>query len=148
MAARKHPTPELLGILPLQDAVLFPNTVIPLAVVKRPGILLVEEALREGKQIGLVVLKDKDIEDPGPDDLRLVGTIGTIQKMLKVPDGTLRCIVAGGPVFGMDEFVSTEPCLTATYRDGILTIALPIAAHNRIPTVTTEIRMTVTRTLA
>ena len=25
-------TPEILGILPLQDAVLFPNTVIPLAV--------------------------------------------------------------------------------------------------------------------
>jgi ATP-dependent Lon protease len=91
MAARKQPTPDILGILPLQDAVLFPNTVIPLAVVKRPGILLVEEALREGKQIGLVVLKDKDIEDPGPDDLRRVGTIGTIQKMLKVPDGTLPC---------------------------------------------------------
>ena len=37
---------------------------------------------------------------------------------------------------------------SATYRDGILTIALPLAAHKRIPTVTTEIRMTVTRTLA
>ena len=98
MAPRKIVTPDVLGILPLQDAVLFPNTVIPLAVIKRPGIALVEEALREGKQIGLVVLKDKDIEDPGPDDLRRIGTIGTIQKMLKVPDGTLRCIVAGGPV--------------------------------------------------
>jgi len=110
-------TPDILGILPLQDAVLFPNTVIPLAVVKRPGIALVEEALREGKQIGLVVLKDKETEDPGPDDLRLVGTIGTIQKMLKVPDGTLRCIVAGGPVFAIDEFVSTEPYLAATYHE-------------------------------
>jgi HSP20 family protein len=37
---------------------------------------------------------------------------------------------------------------TASYRDGILTIALPLASHDRIPTVTTEIRMTVTRTLA
>jgi ATP-dependent Lon protease len=110
-------SPDILGILPLQDAVLFPNTVIPLAVVKRPGIALVEEALREGKQIGLVVLKDKDIEDPGPDDLRRVGTIGTIQKMLKVPDGTLRCIVAGGPVFEVDEFVSTQPYMASTYHE-------------------------------
>ncbi len=109
--------PEILGILPLQDAVLFPNTVIPLAVVKRPGIQLVEEALREGKQIGLVALKDKDTEDPGPDDLRAVGTIGTIQKMLKVPDGTLRCIVAGGSVFRVDQFVATEPYLAATYTE-------------------------------
>src|ERR1700719_3123131 len=102
MAARPSktaPVTDILGILPLQDAVLFPNTVIPLAVVKRPGIQLVEEALREGKQIGLVALKNKETEDPGPDDLRRIGTIGTIQKMLKVPDGTLRCIVAGGPVF-------------------------------------------------
>src|SRR5580693_6776246 len=117
MAPRKLVTPDVLGILPLQDAVLFPNTVIPLAVVKRPGIALVEEALREGKQIGLVVLKDKEVEDPGADDLRRIGTIGTIQKMLKVPDGTLRCIVAGGPVFEIDQIVSTEPYLAATYHE-------------------------------
>jgi ATP-dependent Lon protease len=109
--------PEILGILPLQDAVLFPNTVIPLAVVKRPGIALVEEALREGKPIGLIALKDKDTEDPGPDDLRRIGTIGTIQKMLKVPDGTLRCIVAGGPVFRADQFVSTQPYLATTFTE-------------------------------
>ncbi len=115
--AKPDKAPEILGILPLQDAVLFPNTVIPLAVVKRPGIQLVEEALREGKQIGLVVLKDKETEDPGPDDVRRFGTIGTIQKMLKVPDGTLRCIVAGGPVFRIDQFVATEPYLAATYTE-------------------------------
>ena len=117
MATRNPKTPDIIGILPLQEAVLFPNTVIPLAVVKKPGILLVEEALREGKQIGLVVLKDKDIDDPGPGDVRRVGTIGTVQKMLKVPDGTLRCIVAGGPVFRIDEFVGTEPYLAATYTE-------------------------------
>ena len=104
---------ELLGILPLQDAVLFPNTVIPLAVVKKPGIALVEEALREGKPIGLVALNDKDIEEPGPDDVRRVGTVGTIQKMLKVPDGTLRCIVAGSSVFRIDSFTQVEPYLAA-----------------------------------
>jgi ATP-dependent Lon protease len=121
MAARKIAKPpvelETIGILPLQEAVLFPNTVIPLAVVKKPGILLVEEALREGKQIGLVVLKEKDTEDPGPNDIRRFGTIGTIQKMLKVPDGTLRCIVAGQSVFEIDEFMQTQPYMTATYRE-------------------------------
>ena len=117
MATRTPNSPDILGILPLQEAVLFPNTVIPLAVVKKPGIALVEEALREGKPIGLVVMRDKDIDDPGPGDVRRVGTIGTVQKMLKVPDGTLRCIVAGGPVFRIDEFVGTEPYLAATYTE-------------------------------
>jgi len=114
MASRTK-TPDIIGILPLQEAVLFPNTVIPLAVVKKPGIALVEEALREGKPIGLVVLKDKETDDPGPGDIRRYGTIGTIQKMLKVPDGTLRCIVAGGDVFRIDDYVQTEPYLAATY---------------------------------
>src|SRR6516225_4458659 len=95
---------NLIGILPLQEAVLFPSTVIPLAVVKKPGIQLVEEALREGKPIGLTVLKDRETENPGPDDVHRVGTIGVIQKMLKVPDGTIRCIVAGQSVFQADKF--------------------------------------------
>jgi ATP-dependent Lon protease len=117
MATRNPKSPDILGILPLQEAVLFPNTVIPLAVVKKPGIALVEEALREGKPIGLVVMRDKDIDEPGPGDVRRIGTIGTVQKMLKVPDGTLRCIVAGGPVFRIDEFVGTEPYLAATFTE-------------------------------
>jgi len=108
---------ELLGILPLQDAVLFPNTVIPLAVIKKPGIALVEEALRDGRQIGLVALRDKDTEDPAPEDLRRVGTLGTIQRMIKVPDGTIRCIVAGNSVFRIDEFTQTEPYIAASVTE-------------------------------
>ena len=96
---------------------LFPHTVIPLAVVKKPGIQLVEEALREGKPIGLTVLKDRDTENPGPDDVQRVGTIGIIQKMLKVPDGTLRCIVAGQGVFKIEQFSQVAPYMVATYID-------------------------------
>jgi ATP-dependent Lon protease len=108
---------NLIGILPLQEAVLFPNTVIPLAVVKKPGIQLVEEALREGKPIGLAVLKDREIENPGPKDVHRIGTIGTVQKMLKVPDGTLRCIVAGQQVFKIEEFTQTDPYMVAAYTE-------------------------------
>jgi ATP-dependent Lon protease len=120
MSAQKKPAivpANLIGILPLQEAVLFPNTVIPLAVVKKPGIQLVEEALREGKPIGLTVLKDREIENPEPDDVQRVGTIGVIQKMLKVPDGTLRCIVAGQQVFKIEQFTQTSPYMVAAYTE-------------------------------
>ncbi|MBV8363856.1 MAG: endopeptidase La, partial [Candidatus Eremiobacteraeota bacterium] len=63
------------------------------------------------------VLRDKDKEDPGPDDIQNVGTIGTIQKMLKVPDGTLRCIVAGQSVFRVDHVMQTEPYMVAAYSE-------------------------------
>ncbi|MBV8155712.1 MAG: endopeptidase La [Candidatus Eremiobacteraeota bacterium] len=106
-----------IGILPLQEAVLFPHTVIPLAVVKKPGIQLVEEALREGKPIGLTVLKDREVDNPGPDDVSRIGTIGVIQKMLKVPDGTLRCIVAGQQVFKIEQFTQVAPYMVAAYAE-------------------------------
>uniref|UniRef100_E6Q261 endopeptidase La n=1 Tax=mine drainage metagenome TaxID=410659 RepID=E6Q261_9ZZZZ len=119
MAAKAKPIVPagLLGILPLQEAVLFPNTVIPLAVVKKPGIRLVEEAIREGRPIGLTVLKDREVENPGPDDVERIGTIGVIQKMLKVPDGTLRCIVAGQSVFRIEQFTQSDPYLVAAYTE-------------------------------
>ncbi len=120
MSPQKKPAivpANLIGILPLQEAVLFPHTVIPLAVVKKPGIQLVEEALREGKPIGLTVLKDREIENPEPDDIQRVGTIGVIQKMLKVPDGTLRCIVAGQQVFKIEQFTQTAPYMVAAYSE-------------------------------
>jgi ATP-dependent Lon protease len=120
MAEKSNPNivpANLIGILPLQEAVLFPHTVIPLAVVKKSGIQLVEEALREGKPIGLTVLRDREVEDPGPNDVHRIGTIGVIQKMLKVPDGTLRCIVAGQQVFEIEQFTQETPYMVAAYTE-------------------------------
>ncbi|MGH7738284.1 MAG: endopeptidase La [Candidatus Tyrphobacter sp.] len=115
-SARPAASPSI-GVLPLQDAVLFPNTAIPLAVVKKPGVQLVEEALREGKSIGLCLLRDREIENPAAEDLHRIGTVGVIQKMLKVPDGTLRCIVAGQQVFRIEQFLQEQPYMIATYSE-------------------------------
>ncbi|TAM73760.1 endopeptidase La [bacterium] len=113
MPAKNESAHQTLAILPLQEAVLYPNTVLPLAVVKKAGIQLVEEALKDGRPIGFVVLKDREVETPTADDLRRVGTIGIIQKMLKVPDGTLRCIVGGTQAFAIETFTQVEPYFKA-----------------------------------
>ncbi len=105
--------PNELAILPLQDGVLFPNTVMPMAVTKQHGIKLVEDALKAGAPVGVVALKDRDASPPGPDDVHLVGTVAIIQKMIKVPDGTLRCIISGTVPFRIDEFSQAQPYLAA-----------------------------------
>src|SRR6202022_129048 len=117
--AQKSPTapstggtiPAQLAILPLQEAVLFPNTVMPLAVTKPHGIKLVEDALRSGEPVGVVALRDRDASPPTPDDVYTVGTLAIIQKMIKVPDGTLRCIISGTVPFKITEFTQAEPYL-------------------------------------
>jgi len=105
--------PSELAILPLQEAVLFPNTVMPLAVTKQHGIKLVEDALKNGVPVGVVALKEKDASPPGPEDVYTVGTVAIIQKMIKVPDGTLRCIISGTVPFKVDEFTQAQPYLAA-----------------------------------
>jgi ATP-dependent Lon protease len=105
--------PSELAILPLQEAVLFPNTVMPLAVTKQHGIKLVEDALKNGVPVGVIALKEKDASPPGPEDVYTVGTVAIIQKMIKVPDGTLRCIISGTVPFKVDEFTQAQPYLAA-----------------------------------
>src|SRR5579864_412768 len=105
--------PSELAVLPLQEAVLFPNTVMPLAITKPHGIKLVEDALRSGNPVGVVALKDRDASPPTPDDVYTVGTLAIIQKMIKVPDGTLRCIISGTVPFKITEFTQAEPYLAA-----------------------------------
>jgi len=103
--------PSELALLPLQDAVLFPNTVMPLAVTKAHGVKLVEDALKNSAPIGVVALKDKDVVPPTPDDVFTVGTVAIIQKMIRVPDGTLRCIISGTVPFKVTEFTQAQPYL-------------------------------------
>jgi ATP-dependent Lon protease len=105
--------PTELAIMPLQDAVLFPNTVMPMAVTKQHGIKLVEDALKAGNPIGVVALRDRDASPPGPEDVHTVGTVAIIQKMIKVPDGTLRCIISGTVPFRVEEFTQAQPYLAA-----------------------------------
>jgi ATP-dependent Lon protease len=105
--------PAQLAILPLQEAVLFPNTVMPLAVTKQHGIKLVEDALRSGAPVGVVALRDRDASPPTPEDVYQVGTVAIIQKMIKLPDGTLRCIISGTVPFKVVEFTQAQPYLAA-----------------------------------
>ena len=75
-----------LPILPLRDAVVYPNMVIPLFVGRENSITALESALKTGKQVFLVAQKDQSIEHPAVDDLYKFGTIATVLQVLKLPD--------------------------------------------------------------
>jgi ATP-dependent Lon protease len=109
--------PDLLPVLPLREMVAFPNTMTPLAVGQERSIRLVNDALSRDRMLVIVASKDQDIEQPGPDDVYRVGVAGTIARMLKMPDGTLRILVQGGPRVRIDEFIAQEPYLMARIRE-------------------------------
>ncbi len=109
--------PELLPVLPLRDTVTFPDTLTPLAVGQERSIQLVNDVLARDRQLVMVGSKDPEAEAPGPGQLYRVGVVGTVARMLKVPDGTLRILVQGGQRVNIEAWESEEPYLVARLSD-------------------------------
>jgi ATP-dependent Lon protease len=105
--------PDILGLLPLRSAVVFPHAVVPLAAGRSSSIRLIEEVAKSGRLVGAVMQKDPSVDAPGGADLHTVGTLTLIHKVLKQPDGTLRLVVQGISRFRVVEVIETAPCLRA-----------------------------------
>ena len=65
----------------------------------------------------MVASKDPENDTPGPDDLYRVGVAGTVARMMKVPDGTLRILVQGGVRIRLLDYVSEQPYLVARIEE-------------------------------
>ena len=125
--------PEALPVLPLKETVALPNSMTPLAVGQERSVQLVNDALGRDRMLVMLASKDADIEQPGPDDLFRVGVAGTIARMLRMPDGTLRILVQGGVRVRIDDFVSEDPYLVAriTEEPDILELSSELEALTR-----------------
>lgn len=112
---KPNPTkyPDVLPILPLRGVVVYPQTAVPLTVGQPRSIRLVDEVVGGDKLVGLLASKNPELETPGPADLYQVGTIATVHRLLRAPDGTVRLLVQGMERFRVVEFVGEEPYLKA-----------------------------------
>src|SRR2546428_3354521 len=94
---RRRPQPLDIGLplLPVRDIVVFPYMVVPLPVGRDASVRAVESAFNADRQLVLVTQRQGAVEEPEPDDLYQVGTVASILRMLKLPDGRLRLLVQG-----------------------------------------------------
>jgi len=106
--------PELLPILPLFDAALFPKMVLPLVVMQGESVRLVDEAMAKNRIIGLVVSK-KPEEGLKPEhkDLAQIGTSALILKMAKTQDNRTQLLVQGLHRFKIKSWENNRPYLRA-----------------------------------
>lgn len=110
-------TPPELPVLPLRNTVLFPGVVIPITVGRDRSIRLIQDVYRGNRTLGVVSQKDADIEEPNQEDLNKVGTIATIIRMLRMPDGSTTAVIQGKKRFEMLEMVRTDPYFTARIKE-------------------------------
>lgn len=92
---RQPPQPTHLPILPVRDVVIFPYMIIPLFVGRSSSINAVDHAIAGDKHIFLSAQKDYHEEEPVPNGVYSIGTIGLIMRMHKLPDGRVKILVQG-----------------------------------------------------
>ena len=112
-AAQDGALPEALPVLPLKDNVVFPDTLTPLAVGQERSIRLLNDVLGGNRMLVMAASRDPELDEPEPGDVHAVGVAGVVQRMIKVPDGTLRILVQGTQRVALGDFESTEPYLIA-----------------------------------
>jgi ATP-dependent Lon protease len=106
---REIEIPTLLPILPVRDIVIFPYMILPLFVGREMSIKAIEQATSSNKMILLITQKDVNVESPSIDDLYTVGTVGSILRVLKLPDGRLKVLVQGLAKARIIRYTQREP---------------------------------------
>ena len=99
--------------LPLRDVVVYPHMVIPLFVGRDKSIKALEKAMESNKQILLVAQKSAAVDDPGVNDIYMVGTLSNILQLLKLPDGTIKVLVEGAARAKVLSYRDTDNHITA-----------------------------------
>ena len=103
--------PDSLPLLPIRDAVVFPSMILPLFVGRDVSVQAIETALEGDRLLALATQRDPEIEDPGPDDLYSVGTVGMIMRLMRLPDDRLKVLVQGLSKIKIVNFLRTEPLI-------------------------------------
>jgi ATP-dependent Lon protease len=93
---RSTPIPsDALIIVPVRNIVLFPNVIIPITIAQPKSIAAAQQAVREQRQIGILLQRDAELSDPGPDDLHSVGTVANIVRYITGPDDSHHLVCQG-----------------------------------------------------
>jgi ATP-dependent Lon protease len=82
-------------LLAVRDAVVFPHMMIPLFVGRDRSLRAVDKALEGDHCIIIVTQKEPELSEPAPNDLYEIGTLASIARMLRMPDGTTSVLVEG-----------------------------------------------------
>jgi ATP-dependent Lon protease len=105
-----------LPMMPIRDMVIFPYMMTPFVVGRESSVRALEEALTGDRKIFLATQHDAGIDEPRPEDIYSVGTIGNIVQSVKMPDGNIKVLVEGLERAKAVEMNDTDGFFVATVR--------------------------------
>ena len=101
--------PEELSIIPINDMVIYPHTLAPLAIVDKRGTDAVDYAMSHNRMLGAIAIKSKGKAEVSKEEFYEIGSVMVIHKMLKMPDGSMRLIIQGLAKIRVTEYLQKEP---------------------------------------
>lgn len=120
---------ETYPILPLRDIVVYPKMIVPLFVGREKSIKALQSAIDNDQNIVLATQKEAAVEDPKPEDIFAVGTLGTVVQLVRLPDGTVKVLVEGLERVKIDDFIMA---------DGFMQVEVEILTEDNVHDVETE----------
>ncbi len=105
--------PKELPILPLRNTVPFPFVMVPLTVGIPRSVKIIEDALKGNSLIGMIASRDPSVEEPAPDQVYTVGTVGRILRVVRAQDGTMQVVVQGLERMRVAQWLAPEPYMKA-----------------------------------
>jgi ATP-dependent Lon protease len=105
--------PDALIIVPVRGIVLFPHLVLPITLARPRSIAAAQQAVRDQRQVGILMQRAADIADPAPIDMHRMGTVASIVRYLTAPDGTHHLVCQGDQRFQVTEFLNGWPFFVA-----------------------------------
>lgn len=105
---------ELLPVIPTMDVVVFPHMIVPLLVLDERIINGINQSLDGSKKVLLLAAKKK-IDDHqgaiGTKDLYDVGTVSSIMRIIKIPEGGVKVLVQGISKARVKEIITDDNIL-------------------------------------
>ena len=100
-------------IVPVRSFVLFPGMVMPITIGRPRSIAAAQQALREQRQVGILMQREAGLDDPSPGDMHRMGTVANIVRYVTGPDGAQHLVCQGEQRFQILEFLSGWPFFVA-----------------------------------
>ncbi|KGP62577.1 peptidase [Legionella norrlandica] len=106
--------PSELPILVLQGTVVYPLTIIPLRINEKRSVQLLHDALISSSRIiGLVAMKEGNIENPDSIDIYKTGTASLIHRLIHLSDYSVQLIIQGIEKIHIKQLISSKPYFKA-----------------------------------
>lgn len=139
MATSVHETvPATVPVVPTMDIVVFPRMIVPLLVLDERIISGIDRALEHESKMVLLLASRKESSTHhgaiGTKDLYETGTVATIMRLIKIPEGGIKILVQGVCKASLKDITADGEILTA-HIDPI-----PLAVQHDSPEIGAQVK--------